>query len=40
MAAYDYENPYEQLALKNKEINEEIKRKYEEFGLLDADVTK
>lgn len=40
LAAYNYENPYEQFALKNKEINEEIKRKYEEFGLTDEDVTK
>ena len=40
LSAYNYENPYEQFALKNKEINEEIKRKYEEFGLTDVDVTK
>ncbi len=40
LSAYNYENPYEQFALKNKEINEEIKRKYEEFGLTDEDVTK
>ncbi|MBQ3054348.1 MAG: extracellular solute-binding protein [Clostridia bacterium] len=40
MSAYNFENPYEQFALKNKEINEEITRKYEEFGLLDTDVTK
>ena len=40
LAAYNYENPYEQFALKNKEINEEIKRKYEEFGLQDVDVTQ
>ncbi len=40
LAAYNYENPYEQFALKNKEINDEITRKYEEFGMLDEDVTK
>ncbi|MDP4118486.1 MAG: extracellular solute-binding protein [Bacillota bacterium] len=40
IAAYDYKNPYEQFALKNKDINEEIKRKYQEFGLENVDVAK